>query len=153
MVGHDELKAPYDAKEANDLKATKGGYATSNLEKEAEFDPIKSHKDADDGRGIKSTHNLDTPTKMAMDLDQVFPNGKTSANSVTYSDEPKIPRNRDVVHMQQTDAQNIKALEESKLVKDIEGMKLKVNALESKLKQVWLSNLEVHNLVQSSDHC
>ncbi|CAN6884232.1 unnamed protein product [Brassica oleracea] len=135
MVGHDELKAPYDAKEANDLKATKGGYATSNLEKEAEFDPIKSHKDADDGRGIKSTHNLDTPTKMAMDLDQVFPNGKTSANSVTYSDEPKIPRNRDVVHMQQTDAQNIKALEESKLVKDIEGMKLKVNALESKLKQ------------------
>ncbi|KAF2544949.1 hypothetical protein F2Q70_00019621 [Brassica cretica] len=72
---------------------------------------------------------------MAMDLDQVFPNGKTSANSVTYSDEPKIPRNRDVVHMQQTDAQNIKALEESKLVKDIEGMKLKVNALESKLKQ------------------
>ncbi|KAF3589679.1 hypothetical protein F2Q69_00026117 [Brassica cretica] len=135
MVGHDELKAPYDAKEANDLKATKGGYATSNLEKEAGFDPIKSHKDADDGRGIKSTHNLDTPTKMAMDLDQVFPNGKTSANSVTYSDEPKIPRNRDVVHMQQTDAQNIKALEESKLVKDIEGMKLKVNALESKLKQ------------------
>ncbi|CAN7019627.1 unnamed protein product [Brassica rapa subsp. trilocularis] len=132
MVGHDELKAPYDAKEANDLKATKGGYATSNLEKEAEFDPIRY---ADDGRGIKSTHNLDTPTKMAMDLDQGFANGKASANSVSYSDEPKIPRNRDVVQMQQTDAQNIKALEESKLVKDIEGMKLKVNALESKLKQ------------------
>ncbi|CAG7868357.1 unnamed protein product [Brassica rapa] len=118
--------------ESEIVKATKGGYATSNLEKEAEFDPIRY---ADDGRGIKSTHNLDTPAKMAMDLDQGFANGKASANSVSYSDEPKIPRNRDVVQMQQTDAQNIKALEESKLVKDIEGMKLKVNALESKLKQ------------------
>ncbi|KAF8116157.1 hypothetical protein N665_0020s0020 [Sinapis alba] len=144
---HDELKAsPYDAKELkqpkkgvvdfiedlnpanNDIMATKGGYTTLDMVKEAEFNRIKSHKDADDGRGIKPTHNLDTPTSMAMDLsgDQGFANGKTSAKSVTYSDEPRIHRDRDVVQMQQTDAQ---------LIKDIEEMKLKVNALESKLKQ------------------
>ncbi|XP_056860754.1 vesicle-associated protein 2-2-like isoform X2 [Raphanus sativus] len=145
MVGHDELKAPYDAKElkqpkkgvvdfvedlnpSNDSKATKGGYNTLDMVKEAEFNRIKPHKDADDGRGIKATHNSDSATNMAMDLsgDQGFANGKTSAKSVTYSDEPKIPRDRDVVQMQQTDAQ---------LIKDIEEMKLKVNALESKLIQ------------------
>ncbi|XP_056860757.1 vesicle-associated protein 2-2-like [Raphanus sativus] len=144
MVGHDELKAPYDAKElkqpkkgvvdfVEDLnpsyesKATKGGYNTLDMVKEAEFNRIKSHKDADD-RGIKATHNSDSATNMVMDLsgDQGFANGKTSAKSVTYSDEPKIPRDRDVVQMQQTDAQ---------LIKDIEEMKLKVNALESKLIQ------------------
>ncbi|CAH8356007.1 unnamed protein product [Eruca vesicaria subsp. sativa] len=154
MVGHDELKAPFDAKElkqpkkgvvdfiedlnpANDLKATKGGYNTLDMVKEAEFNRIKSHKDADDGRGIKPTHNSDTPTNMAMDIsgDQGFANGKASAKSVTYSDEPKIHKDRDVVQMQQTDSQNIKPLDEYKLVKDIEEMKLKVNALESKLKQ------------------
>ncbi|CAH2038532.1 unnamed protein product [Thlaspi arvense] len=156
MVGHDELKASYDAKElkapkwgimdftedlnpANDSKATKGGYDTLKIAKETEFDPnpIRSHKDADDGRGIKATHNMDAPTNMAMDLpgDQGFTNGITSANSVTYPDEPKIHREREVVQLQKTDAQNIKALDEYKLVKDIEEMKLKVNALEFKLKQ------------------
>lgn len=145
MVGHDELKQPrkgvMDFIE-NDIKATKGGgYDTSKMAKEAESDPtIKSHKVEDDGRGIKPTHDLGTTTNMAMDLsgDQGFANGKTSANSVTYPEEPKIHRDRDVVPQQKTDAQNSKALDEYKLVKDIEEMKLKVNALESKLKQVWL---------------
>ncbi|ESQ35996.1 hypothetical protein EUTSA_v10007714mg [Eutrema salsugineum] len=151
MVGHDELKAADDAKElklqkrgimdyiedlnpANDLKATKGGYDTLRMAKETVIEPMRSHKDANDGKGIKPTHNLDAPTNMAMDLpgDQGFINGVTSANSVTYPDEPKIPRD---VELQKTDAQNIKALDEYKLVKDIEEMKLKVNALESKLKQ------------------
>ncbi|KAL0697472.1 hypothetical protein Bca4012_053594 [Brassica carinata] len=141
MVGHDELKQPrkgvMDFIE-NDIKATKGGgYDTSKMAKEAESDPIRSHKDADDGREMKPTQNLDAHTNMAMDLsgDQGFANGKASANSVTYPEEPKIPRDRDVVQLQKTDAQNIKALDEYKLVKDIEEMKLKVNALESKLKQ------------------
>lgn len=163
MVGHDELKVGTDAKEskspkmstmdfmehsytANDLKATKGGYDTSRMANETEFDAIRSHKDADDGRGIKATYNLDAPIKKAMDLprDQGFINGITSAKSVADPDEPKIPKDRDVVQLQKTDAQNIKSLDEYKLVKDIEEMKLKVNALESKLKQVRLSNLEIH---------
>ncbi|CAG7900085.1 unnamed protein product [Brassica rapa] len=141
MVGHDELKQPrkgvMDFIE-NDIKATKGGgYDTSKMAKETESDPIKSHKDEDAGRGIKPTHDLGTTTNMAMDLsgDQGFANGKTSAKSVTYPEEPKIHRDRDVVSQQKTDAQNSKALDEYKLVKDIEEMKLKVNALESKLKQ------------------
>ncbi|KAF3495021.1 hypothetical protein DY000_02054546 [Brassica cretica] len=141
MVGHDELKQPrkgvIDFIE-NDIKATKGGgYDSSKMAKEADSDLIRSHKDEDDGRGIKPTHDLGTTTNMAMDLsgDQGFANRKTSANSVTYPEEPKMHRDRDVVQQQKTDAQNIKALDEYKLVKDIEEMKLKVNALESKLKQ------------------
>lgn len=157
MVGHDELKAADDAKElkppqrgfiedfdpANDLKATKGGYDALRVAKETEVDPIRSHKDADDGRGIKDAY-----MKKAMDLpgDQGFTNGITSVNVVAYPDEPKILKDRDVVQLQKTDAPNIKALDEYKLVKDIEEMKLKVNALESKLKQVWLSNIEICNL-------
>ncbi|KAF8110346.1 hypothetical protein N665_0085s0072 [Sinapis alba] len=145
MFGHDELKQPKkgvvdfieELNPANDIKATKGGYDTSKMAKEAESDPIRSHKDEDDGRGIKPPHDLGTTTNMAMDLsgDQGFANGKTSASSVTYPEEPKIHRDRDVVQLQKTDAQNNKALDEYKLVKDIEEMKLKVNALESKLKQ------------------
>ncbi|CAN7057523.1 unnamed protein product [Brassica oleracea var. botrytis] len=141
MVGHDELKQPrkgvIDFIE-NDIKATKGGgYDSSKMAKEADSDLIRSHKDEDDGRGIKPTHDLGTTTNMAMDLsgDQGFANGKTSANSVTYPEEPKMHRDRDVVQQKKTDAQNIKALDEYKLVKDIEEMKLKVNALESKLKK------------------
>ncbi|XP_056857712.1 vesicle-associated protein 2-2-like isoform X2 [Raphanus sativus] len=114
MVGDDELKPPRKGVmefTENDIKATK-----------------------DDERGIKPTHNLDAHTNMAMDLsgDQGFAN---SANSVTYPEEPKMHRDRDVLQLQKTDAQNIRALDEYKLVKDIEEMKLKVNALESKLKQ------------------
>uniref|UniRef100_A0A1J3CQW3 Vesicle-associated protein 2-2 n=1 Tax=Noccaea caerulescens TaxID=107243 RepID=A0A1J3CQW3_NOCCA len=150
MVGHDELKAVDDAKELKppkrgimdfiedeDLKAAKGGYDTMRMVKETEFDPIRSHKDLDDGRGVKPTNNLDAPTKKAMDLpgNQGFTNGITSANSVVYHDEPKMLRDRDVVQIQKTDAQSIKAVDEYKLVKDIEEMKLKVNTLESKLKQ------------------
>ncbi|XP_018450260.2 vesicle-associated protein 2-2 isoform X1 [Raphanus sativus] len=138
MVGHDELKPPRKGVmefTKNDIKATKGGgYDTLKMAKEAEFDPIRSHNDADDERGIKPTHNLDAHTNMAMELsgDQGFAN---SANSVTYPEEPKMHRDRDVVQLQKTDAQNIRALDEYKLVKDIEEMKLKVNALEAKLKQ------------------
>ncbi|KAL1192960.1 Vesicle-associated protein 2-2 [Cardamine amara subsp. amara] len=158
MVGHDELKAGTNAKEskspkmgtvdfmehsytANDLKATKGGYDTSRIAKETEFDPIRSHKDADDGRGIKATYNLDAPMKTAMDLprDQGFTNGITSANSVADPGEPTILKDRDVVQLQKTDTQNIKSLDELKFVKDIEEMKLKINALESKLKQADLT--------------
>lgn len=161
MVGHDELKAADDAKElkpptrgliedfdpANDLKATKGGYDASMMAKETEFDPIRPHKDEDDGRGIKPTHNLDAYTKKAMDLrgDQGFTNGITSANNVADPDVLKILKDRDVVQLQKTDAQNIKAVDEFRLVKDIEEMKLKVNALESKLKQVWLSDSKIRN--------
>lgn len=162
MVGHDELKAADNAKElkppkmgtmnfmedlytSNDLKATKDSYDSSRMAKETEFDPIRSHMDADDGRRIKATNNLDAPMKKAMDLprDQGFTNGITSVESVTYPDEPKIQQERDVVQ-QKTDGHNVKGLDGIKLVKDIEEMKLKVDALESKLKQVSLSNLEVH---------
>ncbi|CAH8357891.1 unnamed protein product [Eruca vesicaria subsp. sativa] len=139
MVEHDELKQPRKGVDfiENDIKATKGGYDTLKMAKEAESYPIRSHKDEDDGREIKPTHDLGTTTNMAMDLsgDQGFSNGKTSANSVNYTEEPKIPRDRDFVQLQKTDAQSIKAVDEYKLVKDIEEMKLKVNALESKLKQ------------------
>ncbi|KAJ0235958.1 Vesicle-associated protein 2-2 [Hirschfeldia incana] len=146
MVGHDdELKQPNkggmdfieELNPASDLKATKGGYDTLKMAKEADSDPIRSHKDADNGRGIKATQNLDARTNMAMDLsaDQEFANGKTSANTVMNPEEPMMHRDRDIAQLQKTDAQNIKAVDEYKLVKDIEEMKLKVNALESKLKQ------------------
>lgn len=164
MVGHDELKAADDAKESKPpkrgimdfiedegSKAAKGGYDTMRTARETEFDPIRSHKDLDDGRGVKPTNNLDAPTKKAMDLpgNQGFTNGITSANSVVYHDEPKMLRDRDDVQIQKTDAQSSKGMDEYKLVKDIEEMKLKVNALESKLKQVWLSTSELHNF----PHC
>lgn len=148
MVGHDELKAADNAKElktpkmatvdfvedrytANDLKATKDSYDSSRMAKETGFDPIRSHKDADDGRAIKATTNLDAPMKKAMDLprDQGFTNG------IAVDSEPKISKERDVVQLQKTDGQNVRGLDELKLVKDIEEMKLKVDALESKLKQ------------------
>ncbi|CAL9214217.1 unnamed protein product [Arabidopsis halleri] len=151
MVGHDELKAADNAKElktpkmatvdfmedrytANDLKATKDSY--DRMAKETGFDPIRSHKDADDGRGIKATNNLDAPMKKAMDLprDQGFTNGIASVDSATYPDEPKVPKERDVVQLK-TDGQSARGLDELKLVKDIEEMKLKVDAVESKLKQ------------------
>lgn len=158
MVGHDDLKAAGNAKElktpkmatvdfmedrytANDLKATKDSYDSSRMAKETGFDPIRFHKDADDA------NNLDAPMKKAMDLprDQGFTNGIASVDRATYSDEPKVPKERDVVQLQKTDGQNARGLDELKLVKDIEEMKLKVDAVESKLKQVWLSNLEIHN--------
>ncbi|EFH68733.1 VAMP/synaptobrevin-associated protein 27-2 [Arabidopsis lyrata subsp. lyrata] len=148
MVGHDDLKAAGNAKElktpkmatvdfmedrytANDLKATKDSYDSSRMAKETGFDPIRSHKDADDA------NNLDAPMKKAMDLhrDQGFTNGIASVDSATYSDEPKVPKERDVVQLQKTDGQNARGLDELKLVKDIEEMKLKVDAVESKLKQ------------------
>ncbi|XP_010489423.1 PREDICTED: vesicle-associated protein 2-2 [Camelina sativa] len=155
VVGHDELKAADNAKElkppqmgtvdfmedlytANDLKATTDSYDPSRMAKETEFDPIRSHKDADDGRRIKESHNLDAPMKKAMDLprDQGFTNGITSVDSVPYPKEPKKPtKERDVVQLHKTDGQHVKGLDEIKLVKDIEEMKLKVDALESKLKQ------------------
>ncbi|CAH8383949.1 unnamed protein product [Eruca vesicaria subsp. sativa] len=111
MVGHDELKASYGAK-----------------------DFIEDLNPAND---VKPTHNLDTLTNMAMQFpgDQGFTNGMTSANGVTYPDEAKMPREREVVQVEKRDGQKIKASDEYKLVKDIEEMKLKVNALESKLKQ------------------
>ncbi|CAN8311715.1 unnamed protein product [Cochlearia groenlandica] len=122
----------------NDLKGTNGGYDALRMANETEFEPKMSRKDEDDGRGIKPTHNLDVHTKMGMNLpgDQGFISGITSANSVAYPyNEPKIPKDRDVVQLQKPDAQIMKAFDELKLVKDIEEMKLKFNALESKLKQ------------------
>ncbi|EOA37903.1 hypothetical protein CARUB_v10009369mg [Capsella rubella] len=155
VVGHDELKAADNAKElkppkmgtadfmedlytASDLKATKDSYDPSRMPKGTEFDPIRSQKDADDGRRIQETNNLDIPMKKAMDIprDHGFTNGITSVASGTYPDEPKIPtKERDGFQVLKTDGQHVKGLDEIKLAKDIEEMKLKVDALESKLKQ------------------
>ncbi|KAJ4895493.1 Vesicle-associated protein 2-2 [Raphanus sativus] len=106
MVGHDELKASYGAKEL--------------------VQPKDFIEDVNPANDLKPTRTLDTPTNMAME-NQGFTNGMTSANGVTYPDEPKM--------LEKRDGQKIKASDELKLVKDIEEMKLKVNALESKLKQ------------------
>ncbi|KAF8089603.1 hypothetical protein N665_0501s0016 [Sinapis alba] len=121
MVGDDELKASYGAKEL--VQPKKG--VTDFME------------DLNPANDLKPTHNLDTPTNMAMEFpgDQGLTNGMTSANGVTYPDEPKMLREREVVQVEKRDGQKIKASDEYKLVKDIEEMKLKVNALESKLKQ------------------
>ncbi|CAN8294916.1 unnamed protein product [Cochlearia groenlandica] len=151
MVGHDEVKIADDAKDfkppkrgfiedfdpALDLKATKGGYDALGMAKETEYNPIRSHKDADDERLTKPTNNSEAHKMKAMGIhgDQGFTNGVTSSNSVVYPDKPKILKDRDVVQLHKTDAQNIKSVDEAKLVKDVEEMKLKVNALESKLKQ------------------
>ena len=118
MVAHDELKTSYGAKEL--VQPKKG--VTDFIE---ELSPAKP------------THTLNAPTNMAMEFpgSQGFTNGMTSANGVTYPDEPKMLREREVVQLEKRDGQKIKTSDEFKLVKDIEEMKLKVNALESKLKQ------------------
>ncbi|KAF3570204.1 hypothetical protein F2Q69_00063658 [Brassica cretica] len=110
MVGNDELKASYGAKELGQPK--KG--VTDFME------------DLNPANDLKPTHNLDTPTAMEFPGDKGFTNGMTSANGVTYPA---------VVQLEKRDGQKINASDEHKLVKDIEEMKVKVKALESKLQQ------------------
>uniref|UniRef100_A0A0D3DYD5 MSP domain-containing protein n=3 Tax=Brassica TaxID=3705 RepID=A0A0D3DYD5_BRAOL len=110
MVGNDELKASYGAKEL--VQPKKG--VTDFME------------DLNPANDLKPTHNLDTPTAMNFPGDKGFTNGMTSANGVTYPE---------VVQLEKRDGQKINASDEHKLVKDIEEMKVKVKALESKLQQ------------------
>ncbi|CAN7096845.1 vesicle-associated protein 2-2 [Brassica rapa] len=104
MVGHDELKASYGAKELVQPKKGVTGFM----------------EDLNPANDLKPTHNLDTPT--AMD----FPGDKGFTNGMTYPE---------VVQLEKRDGQKINASDEPKLVKDIEEMKVKVKALESKLQQ------------------
>ncbi|KAF2616694.1 hypothetical protein F2Q68_00042632 [Brassica cretica] len=106
----DELKASYGAKEL--VQPKKG--VTDFME------------DLNPANDLKPTHNLDTPTAMEFPGDKGFTNGMTSANGVTYPA---------VVQLEKRDGQKINASDEHKLVKDIEEMKVKVKALESKLQQ------------------
>ena len=109
MVGHDELKASYGAKELVQPKKGVTGFM----------------EDLNPANDLKPTHNLDTPT--AMD----FPGDKGFTNGMTYPE---------VVQLEKRDGQKINASHEPKLVKDIEEMKEKVKALESKLQQVCLTH-------------
>ncbi|WZZ19335.1 vesicle-associated protein 2-2 [Brassica napus] len=104
MVGHDELKASYGAKELVQPKKGVTGFM----------------EDLNPANDLKPTHILDTPT--AMD----FPGDKGFTNGMTYPE---------VVQLEKRDGQKINASDEHKLVKDIEEMKVKVKALESKLQQ------------------
>ncbi|XP_010553749.1 PREDICTED: vesicle-associated protein 2-2-like [Tarenaya hassleriana] len=106
----------------NDVKPTRGSYDMPKLSKETDFGRLTSHEDADFKRDIKPRINTEVPRK-PVDLGHA-----SEINSAKKDrDIAELPKN--------IEDRNIKRMDELKLVKDIEDMKLKISALESKLKQ------------------
>ncbi|XP_010531829.1 PREDICTED: vesicle-associated protein 2-2 isoform X2 [Tarenaya hassleriana] len=127
-----ELKPPKKSSVSftDELDPARSSYDTSKLLKESDFDQLRSHEDADFTRDIKPRINIEFPRKPAVDSPEDLRHA-SEINSATEPFESKMTKDRD----REFTRQNIKSTDELKLVKDIEEMKLKANALESKLKQ------------------
>ncbi|XP_010528827.1 PREDICTED: vesicle-associated protein 2-2-like [Tarenaya hassleriana] len=121
---------------ANDIKPVRSGYEASKLPNENDFDPLASHEDANFRKDIKPRINVDFPTNpVGPPEDLRSAREINAATSVGAPDDMKITKEREFAQPKNTETEHIKSIDELKLIRDIEEMKLKVNSLESKLKQ------------------